>query len=114
MRTGKGMSLLLAAALGLLLVNQSPLMSQTADAGAPKRKGVHREAVVSIGQDAELKEGDSADQVVVIGGSAKIAGAVDQDVVIIGGCLLYTSHSTPSGITRCRWASWTSGCTAMI
>jgi uncharacterized RDD family membrane protein YckC/cytoskeletal protein CcmA (bactofilin family) len=79
------MSLLLAAALGLLLVNQSPLMSQTADAGAPKRKGVHREAVVSIGQDAELKEGDSADQVVVIGGSAKIAGAVDQDVVIIGG-----------------------------
>lgn len=85
MRTGKGMSLSLAAALGLLLVNQSPLMSQTADVGAPKKKGVHREAVVSIGQDAELKEGDSAQQVVVIGGSANIAGAVDEDVVIVGG-----------------------------
>jgi uncharacterized RDD family membrane protein YckC len=85
MKTGKGMSLSFAASIVMLLVTQSTLMSQTADAGAPKIKGVRREAVVSVGQNAELKEGDSAEQVVVIGGSAKIAGNVDQDVVVIGG-----------------------------
>jgi uncharacterized RDD family membrane protein YckC len=85
MRIGKGMSVSLAAAFGLLLVNQLPLMSQNDDAGASKKRGIRREAIVSIGQDAELKEGDSTSQVIVIGGSAKIAGAVDRDVVVIGG-----------------------------
>jgi uncharacterized RDD family membrane protein YckC/cytoskeletal protein CcmA (bactofilin family) len=75
----------LAAALGLLVVNPLPLMSETADAGAPQKRGIRRDAIVSIGQDVELKEGDTTSQVVVIGGSAKIAGSVDRDVVVIGG-----------------------------
>ncbi len=79
------MSISLAAALGLLLVSQLPLMSQTEDAGEPKKNSFRRDEVVSIGQDAELKAGDSAPQVVVIGGTAKIEGAVDEDVVVIGG-----------------------------
>jgi uncharacterized RDD family membrane protein YckC len=74
-----------AAALGLLLANQLPLMAQTADSGAARKPGVRRDVVVSIGQDATLKAGDSAPQVVVIGGDATIGGAVDEDVVVIGG-----------------------------
>lgn len=79
------MWLSLTVAFGLLLVNQTLLMSQTTDAGAPRKDGVRHDAIVAIGQDAALKEGDSAPQVVVIGGNATVAGAVDQDVVVIGG-----------------------------
>jgi uncharacterized RDD family membrane protein YckC len=85
MRIGKRMSFIFAAALGLLLVNQSPVMSQTTDAGAPVKSGVRRDVIVAIGQDATLKAGDTAPQVVVIGGNATVAGTVDQDVVVVGG-----------------------------
>ena len=37
---------------------------------------VHRNALVSIGHDVELKEGETADAVVVIGGSAIVRGKV--------------------------------------
>jgi cytoskeletal protein CcmA (bactofilin family) len=49
------------------------------------RGGIDRNAMVLIGQNAELKAGDSAEVVVVIGGSAKIHGRVREAVVAIGG-----------------------------
>ena len=52
---------------------------------AEQRPGLDREAVVVIGRDAELKAGETADVVVVIGGSAKVHGKVREGVVVIGG-----------------------------
>src|SRR6266851_387844 len=61
----------------------------TEDAEFP-RKFRHRDRVavgprIVIGRDVELKEGDSAEVVVVVGGSAKIRGHVRESVVVIGG-----------------------------
>src|SRR5258706_11386558 len=47
--------------------------------------GVHGDAIVVFARDVELKAGDSAEAVVVIGGSAKILGKVRDAVVVIGG-----------------------------
>jgi len=81
-------------------VSADPLAAEAADAvsNAPTatddaefprkfrhRAGANRSAVVVIGRDVELKEGDSAEDVVVIGGSAKIRGDVRESVVVIGG-----------------------------
>ncbi len=41
--------------------------------------------IVLFGQNAELKTNDTAEAVVVIGGSAKIHGHVHEAVVVIGG-----------------------------
>jgi uncharacterized RDD family membrane protein YckC len=57
-----------------------------ADSGAPNRtRGVDHEAIVVWGRDVVLKASDSAEAVVVIGGSAKIYGKVREAVVAIGG-----------------------------
>jgi uncharacterized RDD family membrane protein YckC len=84
MRIKKGITVSLAAALGLLLVIQPSLRAE-ADDSVTLKKSFRRDVIVAIGQDAELNQGDSAPQVVVIGGSAKINGAVDDDVVVVGG-----------------------------
>jgi len=47
--------------------------------------GLDRNAVVVFGQNVELKRGETAEVVVVIGGSAKIYGKVREGVVVIGG-----------------------------
>ncbi|HXI72918.1 MAG TPA: RDD family protein [Verrucomicrobiae bacterium] len=47
----------------------------------------HAQPLVLIGQDADLKAGDAAETVVVIGGSARIHGHVHEAVVVIGGDL---------------------------
>ncbi|HEY5914754.1 MAG TPA: polymer-forming cytoskeletal protein, partial [Verrucomicrobiae bacterium] len=47
--------------------------------------GVDRSAMVVFGQDVELKAGETAQVVVVIGGSARIHGKVREAVVVIGG-----------------------------
>jgi len=49
--------------------------------------GVTRDALVVIGRNAELKKGETAEAVVVIGGSAKIDGKVLHGAVVIGGDL---------------------------
>ncbi len=49
------------------------------------RGGVHGNPRVVIGHDVELKEGETAEAVVVIGGSIKIHGKVSDAVVAIGG-----------------------------
>src|SRR5260370_20388675 len=58
----------------------------TEDAEFPRRfrhrGGANR---IVFGRGVELKEGDSAEDVVVIGGSAKIRGHVRESVVVIGG-----------------------------
>jgi uncharacterized RDD family membrane protein YckC len=46
---------------------------------------VNREAIVVTGKDAELKAGQTAEVVVVIGGSARIYGKVRDTVTVIGG-----------------------------
>jgi uncharacterized RDD family membrane protein YckC len=48
---------------------------------------IHRNALVSIGHDVELKEGETAEAVVVIGGSAVVRGKVRDAAVAIGGNL---------------------------
>ena len=55
------------------------------DVEPEKKKGVRHEAIVVFGEDVELKAGDTAKSVVVIGGSAKIRGSCDECVVIGGG-----------------------------
>ncbi|MGA2557683.1 MAG: RDD family protein [Verrucomicrobiota bacterium] len=84
----------LAAALGLLLLapgalngaeTQEAEASTNAPAAAPTKTKIHHDALVSIGQDVELKAGESAEAVVVIGGSARVLGDVDNNVVVIGG-----------------------------
>jgi uncharacterized RDD family membrane protein YckC len=47
--------------------------------------GIRYRPVVVFGHNAELKAGETAEAVVVIGGSAKIRGHVNQAVVVIGG-----------------------------
>jgi uncharacterized RDD family membrane protein YckC len=50
-----------------------------------KKPGLRHEQMVGIDQDMELNANDSAGEVVVIGGTAKIHGRVDGAVVVIGG-----------------------------
>ena len=45
----------------------------------------HRDEMVVIGQEAILRAGDSARNMVVVAGSATIEGEVDRDVIIVGG-----------------------------
>jgi uncharacterized RDD family membrane protein YckC len=47
--------------------------------------GGQPQPIVMFGRNVELKAGDTADVIVVIGGSAKVHGKVRQDVVTIGG-----------------------------
>jgi len=49
------------------------------------RPRLRRGPLVSIGRDAELTAGDTAEDVVVIGGSAKVHGKVRDNIVVIGG-----------------------------
>src|SRR6266576_3382887 len=49
------------------------------------RKGRHREAVVRIGGDAELKAGDTAEAVVAVRGLAISRGNVREAVVAVAG-----------------------------
>ena len=76
----------LAVALGWLLfapvvVNAAP--SDHTNAPAPPEN--HRDSRVEIGRDVVVNAGETAEDVVVIGGSAKLLGDVRQDVVVIGG-----------------------------
>jgi uncharacterized RDD family membrane protein YckC len=49
--------------------------------------GMERGPLVVVGKDAELKADETADVVVVVGGSAKLHGKVRNGVVVIGGDL---------------------------
>jgi uncharacterized RDD family membrane protein YckC len=50
-----------------------------------KGVGINRNAIVVMGRSVVLKANESAETVVVIGGSAKILGKVREEVVVIGG-----------------------------
>ena len=60
---------------------------ETAGMDTGRRHGRSSQPMVLIGQDAELKAGQSAEAVVVIGGSAKVHGKVKDAVVAVGGNL---------------------------
>lgn len=62
------------------------VIQDTARTGRQSRGG-QRDAVVSFGRDVELKEGETAEAVVVIGGNAVIKGKVRAAAVAIGGDL---------------------------
>jgi uncharacterized RDD family membrane protein YckC len=73
-------------------VSNAPALTATnegaATNGTPDNEGANDvQPIVLFGQNAELKAGDSAEAVVVIGGSAKIHGHVREAVVVIGGNL---------------------------
>jgi hypothetical protein len=61
-----------------LVTNAATTNLETGSGGQPQ-------PIVMFGQDVELKAGDTAEAVVVIGGSAKVHGKVHQAVVTIGG-----------------------------
>jgi uncharacterized RDD family membrane protein YckC len=68
-------------------VSNAPAASATNEAVAnhEDENGGEPQPIVMFGQNVELKAGDSADVIVVIGGSAKVHGKVRQAVVTIGG-----------------------------
>ena len=73
-------------------VSNAPALTSTNEAAAtsdsPNNKGPNDvQPIVLFGQNAELKAGETAEDVVVIGGSAKIHGHVREAVVVIGGNL---------------------------
>lgn len=54
---------------------------------------VNRQPMIRFGQDAELRKGESAEMVVVIGGDAKISGKVSDAVVAVGGSITMAEGS---------------------
>jgi uncharacterized RDD family membrane protein YckC len=108
MKTTKQMWFVLLTVAGSLLLAPVAMAQQTdADAqistptnslaGAPAAatneavtnretwSGGEPQPIIMFGRNVELKAGDTADVIVVIGGSAKVHGKVRQDVVTIGG-----------------------------
>lgn len=80
------MRLLALAAMGWAMLGPSAALAQATNTNTINiNPGIHRDQLVSIGKSVELRAEDSASEVVVIGGSAKLHGAVDGDVVVIGG-----------------------------
>ncbi len=66
--------------------NAAPDESSSASSSESRGSaGVNRDTMVVFGQDVELKKGETAEVVVVIGGSARIHGKVRQGVVAVGG-----------------------------
>jgi len=62
---------------------EAPSEATTSETKSSAR--INRDAVVVFGQNVELKRGETAEVVVVIGGSAKVHGKVREGVVVIGG-----------------------------
>ena len=67
--------------------NDAQVSTNTGWQRSDRTPGRDRNAIVVFGRNVELKAGDSAEAVVVIGGSAKIDGNVRDAVVAIGGNL---------------------------
>jgi uncharacterized RDD family membrane protein YckC len=70
--------------------NQGTTNTETTASSSTSSRQEHEEIswgnpLVSIGKDVELKAGQTAEAVVVIGGSAKVHGKVHEAVVVIGG-----------------------------
>ena len=73
-------------------ISNAPSLTTTnkeaATSDSPNNKGPNDvQPIVLFGQNAELKAGETAEDVVVIGGSARIHGHVREAVVVIGGNL---------------------------
>jgi len=66
-------------------LEQSPTAENEESTVVVESRGVSRDAMVVTGKNAELKRGETANVVVVIGGSAKIDGRVTDTVTVIGG-----------------------------
>jgi len=67
------------------LSNASPAALEDTSETDKWKSEIDREALVVFGKDAELKTNESAEAVVVIGGSAKVSGKVREVVVVVGG-----------------------------
>ena len=65
--------------------NASPATLEDTSATDKWKAEINRQALVVFGKNAELKTNESAEAVVVIGGSAKVSGKVREAVVVIGG-----------------------------
>jgi uncharacterized RDD family membrane protein YckC/methionine-rich copper-binding protein CopC len=62
-------------------------VTNTSASNEAEQNWVRPRQIVLMGQNAELKAGETAEEVVVIGGSAKIHGKVTKAAVVIGGTL---------------------------
>lgn len=69
-----------------------PTHQETARASLQTSPVRNREALVVFGRDAVLESGESAEAVVVFGGSARVYGRVREAVVAIGGDVLVDGH----------------------
>jgi uncharacterized RDD family membrane protein YckC len=67
--------------------NAEPAEPEAEGSTGRRGKGAHHDAIVSTGKDVIVKAGDTADDVVVIFGSATIHGQVQGDVVAVFGNL---------------------------
>jgi len=93
MRTVKTTRLLALSVMSWATLCASATLAQTAETNAANTPhGVNHEEWVSIGKDVELAAEDSAQEIVVIGGSAKIHGTVHGQVVVIGGNVEIDGH----------------------
>lgn len=63
----------------------SEAVSPTAEQVGTNAPAIHRSAIVMVGRDVVLNADETAEAVVVIGGSALISGRVTESVVVIGG-----------------------------
>jgi uncharacterized RDD family membrane protein YckC len=85
--------LLALTAMGWAMLCPSVALAHTADTNSnAAESGTHHEQLVVFGKDVELRAEDSAQEVVVIGGSAKIHGTVHGEVVVIGGNVDIDGH----------------------
>jgi len=95
MKMNVSMRLLALAVLGWATLCPSTMLAQASDENTNNTtstnnttntdSGNRHDQLVRFGKDVELPAGDTAGEVVVIGGGATIHGTVDREVVVIGG-----------------------------
>ena len=84
-RTGLPTNAVTAAGVQVEDLTDTNAPAQEMEEGSSHHGRRHHDPMVIFGRDVELKPGQEAETVVVIGGSAKIRGKVSEAVVVIGG-----------------------------
>ena len=93
MKTMMTMRLLALTMIGGAILCPAVALAQAAETNSANTPhGINHQEWVSIGKDLELAAEDSAQEIVVIGGSAKIHGTVHGQVVVIGGNVEIDGH----------------------
>jgi hypothetical protein len=93
-----GVTFMVALVLATLVAAPAALGSHGADtAGVAQTTQVERKVIVEVGDPVVIAPRDRVQTVVSIGGDVKIAGTVDESVVVIGGDLLLQASADVGG-----------------